>query len=398
MTQLTFLQRQNCGGSNGSSSTSPQLSLRFLFVGFFIFMLLASQASAFGIKPAQASLAFEPYLEYTGQFNIIREQAEASEAKLSAEGDLAPYISFDQEYVTLSGQETSIRYHLHLPEKLKPGQYVGIVVVEEHAIQGAGISSQVRLPYKIYVTVPHDDDDVDGDVDVQEQNGQLVITTTVTNYGTSALSSVQPVVTIERSGTLLTTLTLDAQPVAAGATVVFTKTIESPTKEGVYLATADIKHDNGEIEVMKQFVIGFPTIALKGHTPYLRAREINAFNITLQNEWNAPIDGIVADFRLEANGTVVASLRSEHIYLDTGERKGVKSYLDLRSVAPGTYDGILTLTYPQGAEEERFSVDVLDHEPEKGRALIIGMMVLGLVNAALIILLVVKWRRKRHNK
>ena len=397
MTSLLMTKRQNRRNGVGSSSTTTPPYLR-LCSFLFLFILAATLVTAFGIKPAQQSYAFQPYLDATGQFTIVRENAEATEAHLTAEGDLAPYLSFDQEYVALSGSETSIKYHLTLPEELPSGQQVGLIAVEEQAPEGTAIGAKVRLLYKVFVNVPYPDDYVNASIDVTASEGKLTVTATVHNWGTADLASVEPVVRIERDGKLLATLTLPARAITAGATEVFTETMDEPEQEGVYYAVADITHDNGQIEILKEFVIGMPTIALLRHTPYFKAGEVNAFNITLENQWNAPISGIIPEFSLLDNEQPIVSVRGQPLHLDKDERKSVLNYIDLRSVAPGKYGGMLTLTYPQGAEVERFPIEVLTAEDyaKKGRwsPWMVGIIILVAINAALGIVLLLRRRRR----
>jgi len=160
-----------------------------------LMLLIIPSAFAFGIKPAQQTLLFEPNLAFEGQFDIVRDAEGPGVAVLSLDGGLADYITFPQNEIPLSGIAQSIRYSLKLPETLPPGTHVGKIIVHEQSEATGFINSRVKITYKVLVTVP-------GEIPVTAE----VVNPTIIELRPSAFIERTPSVTLNDRGLVLASL------------------------------------------------------------------------------------------------------------------------------------------------------------------------------------------------
>jgi len=114
-------------------------------------VVISPDVSAFGIRPARQTFTFVPNAEFSSQFVVVTDSNIEGTARLVAGGDLAPYISFDDEFITMTGPETSIHYNLKLPDTLPAGEHVGTILIEQTLQPGGALGAKVRIAYKIYV-------------------------------------------------------------------------------------------------------------------------------------------------------------------------------------------------------------------------------------------------------
>lgn len=342
----------------GSTRFMRQLTFSLIFL-----LMFSTAALAFGIRPAQKTIEFVPGATYDDRFTIVRDSGEPANVRVYAEGELAPYITFDQDTLTLEGIEADIRYHVKLPLQIEPGESLGRIMVEQQLPAGEdGIGARIRITFKIHVTAPYPERFIGGALDVTSAGYDLAVKTTIQNLGTTSLAQVHPVVTItDAADAKVTQVSLPTKPLPIATTETFERTVTLPgIKNGVYRATAAITYDGALLELIKEFTIGNPTVTVAYKDQYFKAGEINAFNFEVVNQWNAPIENIVARFSIQGNGQELAAFKTERFSLAAHERKRVTAYLDARKLAPGQYSAMLSIVHDAGSIDEPFLIELLE--------------------------------------
>ncbi|MBI4145534.1 hypothetical protein HY493_05025 [Candidatus Woesearchaeota archaeon] len=330
---------------------------------FSLIILLSLSVSAFGIRPAQKTIEFVPGAEYDGRFTIVRDSGEPANVRVYAEGALAPYITFDQDTLTLEGLEADIHYHVKLPSDIAPGDSLGRIMVEQQLPSGEdGIGARIRITFKIHVTAPYPEKFIGGALDVTSAGYDLAVKTTIQNLGITSLAEVHPLVTItDADDAQVTQVSLPKKPLPIATTETFERTVTLPgIKNGVYRATAAVTYDGALLELIKEFTIGNPTVTIAYKDQYLKAGEINTFNFEVVNQWNAPIDNIVARLSIQGNEQELAAFKTERFSLAAHERKRVTAYLDARKLAPGQYPAMLSIIHDAGSIDEPFLIELLE--------------------------------------
>lgn len=324
--------------------------------------LASTVVSALGVKPAQQLFHYASDTEYKGQFTVLRDTPEKSIAQLSAEGELADYVSFPTEYVTLEGQETKIEYAISLPKGLSPGEHVTRILISQALTPGAdGIGSRIVLPFTIRINVPYPEKFVKASLEVIPTGSQLTVAATVENLGEKTVDSVTPRVSItDVFRQQVTTIPLDAEPLGLFEKKTFEKTVDiGKLKNGIYRATAAIAYDDNTVAVVKDFTIGVPIIGVLSKEKFFKAGDVSPFTMDVENQWNAPLKNVVATLIVTSKGQEVAGVRTDPFDLEIREHRHVTAYLDARKLVPGTYDAVLTITYEGGSVEDPYTIEVL---------------------------------------
>lgn len=336
--------------------------LNKLALYLLVFVLASVAVSALGVKPAQQLLHYAPDTEYEGKFTLLRDTPEKSIAELSAEGELAEYVSFPSKYVTLEGQETKIEYEIKLPEGLSPGEHTTRILIAQALTPGAdGIGARIVLPFTIRINVPYPEKFVKASLEVIPSGSQLTVAATVENLGEKTVDAVAPRVSItDVFKQQVTTIPLDAEPLGLFEKKTFEKTVEiGKLKSGIYRATAAVTYDGNTVAVVKDFTIGVPIIGVLHKEKFFKAGDVSPFTLELENQWNAPLKNVVATLIVKSKGQQVAGVRTDPFDLDIREQRRVTSYLDARSLVPGTYEALLTITYEGGSTEDPYTIEVV---------------------------------------
>ncbi len=381
---------------------------RFNVINFVLLLILCSTlVSAFGIKPVEQHLAFAPSLEFDGQFTVVRDTPETTIVRLSPSEELADYISFASGFVTLTGTETQIHYHLALPETLKPGRHLGVIYVEQGLSPDSdGISGRIRLPYKVNVNVPFPDKYIEATLDVKSKGTSLGITATVENKGLEQIEKVNPTIAITDAEQKIASVALDSQPLSVATVATFQRVIDVGTlKSGLYRATGAFAFDQNVLEIIKDFAIGNPTITITTQDTFFKIGEVNVFDVNVANDWNAPLRNMRAEVTILKSGAEITQYTSEPFDLDVGENRPIAAYFDTRSVPEGTYSAKVIVTYEGGQAEELFSIEVVgvtdyDTRVAASRAVSVipwgsaGFIVLLIINGLLVVFIALKLRAK----
>lgn len=327
---------------------------------------LSTMVSAFGMRPTLNSIDFSPGTTHEGQFVVTTNPEEVGRARLIADGDLAEYITLPSEFVDL-GEETSIHYSITLPDSLSPGEHVGKILVEEDIETPEGaISAKIRLTFKIIVNVAIPEKHIKASIDVKVEETSLGVTASVKNVGSLDVQQVSPQITIANPNGEVAAFAMESQPLGVAQSAEFKEDVPvSDLKNGIYTVTAAIAYDEGELEVKKEFSVGVPLMSVARKDTKFEAGVINEFTFDVQSDWNEPLNGVVASVAVSQDGSRKASFASEKFNLDAREKSGVKTYFDASNLAAGTYDATVTLTYPSGAAQDVFEIELFGDTPQK---------------------------------
>ena len=340
-------------------------------------LCVVTSVSAFGLKPTQTRLEFSPLLEHEGQFVVTTNPEEVDAAKIVVEGDLAAYVEIAKD-VLLTGEATSIPYTLTLPESLGPGEHLAKIIIEEEVpVEEEGLTAKIRLAYKIIVTVSVPEKHISVKLDVkkgkgilgtksasgarvQESNDFLSITANVKNVGTLDVSQVTPQVTVtDLSGNDIGTIAMPSKALGIAQTAIFEESlVTGELPNGIYRATASVAYDEEELKITKAFTIGLPLASVSRKDTKFKANEINDFTFDIKSDWNELLQGMTASVTVSKDSERITGVASEPFDLKARDTQSVKTYFDARNIIAGTYDATIVLTYPGGASQEDFEIEL----------------------------------------
>jgi len=126
----------------------------------FIFFFLVSSVYALGVTPARTTMDFGPGLKRDVSFEIINSEAKDMKLIISAQGELAEYITPSSKEITISSSEESrkISYEVKLPLNLGPGLHTANIVIRELPGEGeiseAYVQATLAVVTQLYVYVP----------------------------------------------------------------------------------------------------------------------------------------------------------------------------------------------------------------------------------------------------
>ncbi len=156
--------------------------------------LLMGIVQAIGVMPGNQPFEFDPDSKYEGRV-LIRNTAGEMRVRVSASGELAPYMHLEvSEIILKEGESREVKYNVALPKNAEPRVYRGQIVVAEvpeeegipnRIIAGVSVASGVEIflqPVENYLVVQ------EYKIDVQNRDVTFVIP--VVNKGFLEMSEV----------------------------------------------------------------------------------------------------------------------------------------------------------------------------------------------------------------
>ncbi|MEM2117287.1 MAG: hypothetical protein QW754_06145, partial [Thermoplasmata archaeon] len=249
------------------------MKIKFFIFLFVTLILLVPNANSLGIGPTDNEIEFKPNLVYELTVYVVNSETYDFPIKMSAEGDLAKYITFDVDEFVLGpkGTPTGIKYvkvKLSLPEKLeRPGKYRTSIIATQNVkpTHTSGIGAILRIGTSLTVYVPYPGKYVEFlsiNIENPQVNKTIRFLVDAINRGNQ---------TIEEAKALFYIYDVDNNLVA---TLFDSKTKKIPPSEkvqfigewfannvkpGKYRVVVKITYDDYRQEESKEFMIGSPT-------------------------------------------------------------------------------------------------------------------------------------------
>ena len=368
-----------------------------------LFILLISNAYALGLSPAKKDLDFKTE-QQSSEYIVVNNEHRDLFLNIYATGELADFISFSEENITMPGNEDQKKFtaYFNLPSSLKPGENKGKIIIEEF-IPNIGIGdTQVYAKFRVVsllaVNVPYPDKYVDVDIELKGDNvGEPIeITVNVKNLGKENLDSVQAFFDIYENNEKLESLETNKGNLLKGDTKqLFTKLETKNMQPGFYSAVAKIVYDQNEIELGKDFNVGDEHIKILGYTKYFVENEVNRLEVDSENEWNQKLRNVYGEIKI--NGfNIIKTLSAD---FEPRERKILSTFWDTTGIGLGKYPINITLFYSNKTTTESGDVDVvtLKEFESLNSGFSWAYILIGLLSVFTVILLVYIKKRNKEN-
>jgi len=323
-----------------------------LVIGIFVM----SGVLGLGISPARTTMDFEPGLEREIVFEVVNPSGEDVSFRLSAEGELARYISFPSPTISLLSSEgtKSFSYTISLPDELSPGLHEGELVVsevpKEGDVDGSSVQATLAVATQIHVYVPFPGKYATAKVytyDVDEE-GFVRFVIPVISAGEFDLTSVRANVDIyNKLNEKVDSFKMDAISVPSGEKKGLEYDWKADFPIGEYLAKVVLIYDEGTLNLEHIFSVGIRELELQEiNVNAFSLGEIVKLEMLVENRWSESIDGAHVRTRIkDDDGDVVSSFESSVQDIDALSKKVFVSYWDTAGVNVGDYETDVSIHY-----------------------------------------------------
>jgi hypothetical protein len=354
-------------------------------------------ACPLGIGPVDLEVDFQPNLVYEQTFYVINSENYNIPIKMSAEGNLSQYVTFDTYDFILGPKSTPSGIHyvkatLSLPDKLeKPGSYKTLIMAIENYESGrltTGIGAIVRIGTSITVFVPYPGKYVEFTVKIEnpEVNKTIRFSADAVNRGNETINDAKAIFSIyDPEDNLIASFSSDSLQMPPSENINFIKEwFANNVRPGKYKVITRIVYDDYRAEQSKDFLIGSPTAKIINVTVHPIVEEsIGRIVARVASEWNDKITGsyIILDIQKDDFHT---SVKSENFELEKWEERDIEMFWDTsKSGGPGEYAGNATLYYFNGTYSINFPILVVAKGPDFNTILlIIAAIILVIIFAA----------------
>ncbi|MEK6945193.1 MAG: hypothetical protein AABW63_00160 [Nanoarchaeota archaeon] len=320
--------------------------------GFFICLIVSAviiitlqNVSSLGLTPAIETYNFIPDSVETIHYNVL--SAANMEVEVSAEGDLAQYISFDKTNLVGGGEFDATIKFPHVIEK--PGRHrLGIVVGQkvDPELASGFIGTRVVVVGAIDVYVPYPGKYVEIGLTGHDANvGEPInFELSITSKGTEDVT-ITPKVEIYSGETQVKEFSFQKRLLRSQESIALQKQFDtSGLNSGNYTAVALV--DYGDVAKDRfNFKIGNLSISIINYSNFIPISKLQSFDVEILSNWNNDIDGVFADVEILNNSVSLASFKTTSTSLTAWEKKTITGYLDTSNFSEGFYDANITLNY-----------------------------------------------------
>jgi len=348
-----------------------------------VFIVLASQCYALGITPSHVDVIFEPALEKTIQLKIINDNHKDFDALVYAEGELAEYITINDQIIKLSKEQDSkiISYKLNLPKDFeKRGTHNANIVIREIPKETKGkttVTAAIAIASKLNVMVPYDGKYAEIRLFVPKfkQGKESNFSIEVRNLGTEKILEAQAVIEIYNPlKNKIATITSNKVSIKSKEEKILTATWVPDVKSGNYYAVATLIYDKLNTMDEKLFTVGklSPEI-MSISVSNFKLGGIAKFDILVKNDWNEELNGVFAETTVkDKKGEIYTSFKTISLDIPAFGSQEFNAYWDTSKVIPGAYKLGIILNYLGQKKERIFDITV---EYDKITASLVGQVI-----------------------
>jgi len=321
-----------------------------------IFFILIPTAYSIGVG------SFDPNLNRTIDAFVINNVGSDIRVKLEAQGELAKYVTFSEEYLDISKDGKKIfTFNLNLPESISPGQnilMIGATDITPPPPGARGIRA-VTSAYKAFIIeAPYPGKYIDASFTAQdiELDGTAIFNAGVTSKGEEIIDKIDGFVEIFENDEKIATAALDTITAVnpKESRIMQAKWDSHGHKVGGYRAKATINFDEEKLEREATFKIGTLLIKITNYAKEFYKDEINRFDIEIESFWNTQIDDIYGE--VEINDEKLKTLK---VSLPPWSETKVTAYLDTHNLELGEHIANIKVNYGENVAEEIGKITVL---------------------------------------
>ena len=313
---------------------------------FFIFLFLLNNIFALGMSPAREEFNFKPGFEEKIGYNVFSDTGR--DIEISAEGDLAQYVTFNKEVVS-GGKGGNFVAILKLPNSLdEPGLHRTFVKVAEKVVDEelSGffvVKVSVMSIIDVYVPYPGrylEIGLVSKDVNIGEP---VEFGLTVVSRGTDDIDISPKIDIYDLKGNSMETLFFTERNILGQETLKLKKILNTTNyNPGTYKAKALIDYGI-PARAETEFRIGDLNVKLLNYTNLIPIGKLEKFDLVVESGWNNNIEGVSAKIYVMNGSRELAQFETSTTQLTPWEQKTLTGYFDTSNFTEGIYDANISL-------------------------------------------------------
>jgi len=215
------------------------------------------------------------------------------------------------------------------------------------ADQSGSFMITTSVHHKLNIFNPYPEKFVQIRVETEDvnENEPVQFRIVATNYGQQHIDKANAEISIYGADdyqNYVSTLYTDTMPIASMQSEEFYANLRTVgLAPGFYQAKVAFHYDGLNQYEQDLFKIGTLLARVTNYTGTASAGKINPFSMNVESRWNNIINEIYATVSLDS----LAPVTTPTTTLRAWEQKQFDTFLDLRGIAPGTYEGKITLHY-----------------------------------------------------
>lgn len=359
---------------------------RLILLIIFLQILPFVNAGSIGITPAHYELFFEPNLERTFEFKASNPDSDAG-IEIYMQGDLSEYFELSDTFLKQSG---NFEVKLKLPDKIEiPGTHRIIVGVREKIkdING-GVGGLAAIQAVISVLVPYPGKYVEASFKILDINKgeNAFFELELNNLGTQDVD-VNPIIEIYENEKKLRTQVIEIGEIKSKDKVTISDFLEtSDLSSGVYNVVVTIDYSK-IITIEKELRIGYFFINITDYSYQFESKEINKFNIEVENLWNSEMNNVFAVVSVSDKGKILDDFKTPSVNMKPWEKVNLSGFFDASDVEEGKYTANIKVYYVNETISKLVAIYIF--KPELNQMWLIGGgIALGIIVIILMIFLI----------
>jgi len=379
------------------------MKVKTLTTLFFFFLLLPPLVLSIGVSPARYEVDFEPGLTKEFSFEVVNNAGYPLEASISADGDLAQYVTFSTRTLPLKEEPRgTFTATLTLPDVIEqPGRHIIRITIVESPDKTVGMVARTAVIPWIIVHVPYPGKYAEiksftvaeGKRGVNEGENTPISFSIINRGKEDITGSTATIYLKEDNGEIIDRVKYDDITIRGGDT--YTKNLELTTNTllpGDYKAQLVYEYEDKTLEQEKSFTVGTFDVVMTDYPHEVIKKGIVPFEITVRNMWKGDV---YAEAVVNIEGTREAKTPRER-FGSFAQHKLI-AYLDTEPLSLGEHTGEVQLLFAKNRGADRMNTKtypvtftlVKEEEPVTETPKNTGINTLIIILIALIILLII---------
>ncbi len=368
---------------------------------FFFFIINALVVSALGVSPGRVVLKFEPNQVY--EKDLCFRPEGNPHLEIDKVGELAQYITLEEEEIFIEGEWGCIKYTLEMPASFdKPGKHTANIRGAEIPPGGVGMFvARVRINHQIWVLVPYPGKYLEIDyfrATNVEAGEEVAFEAGVTSKGNQTINNAKGLILIydkdkKLVGSVETNIITGLGNEEKGT--LYASWDSGNNVHGNYEAALIVAYNGEKSNATTNFKLGGLDVELLNYTREVFIGGIRPFYLLVESIWSEDIPNLKAIVSvLDNNSNEITSFETLTKNLPAWGGVTLDGYLDTQPLSLGTYDTKMTLFFEDLTKEYDGLINITEEpeeEPEtkeKSRILTIKTVMIILIILIVIMLVV----------
>jgi hypothetical protein len=334
-----------------------------------LFLVLMPMALGLGIVPAEREVVFASGQPIDVTMKIVNNDGFAYDVFLHAEGELEPYVQFENPLLSFADgeKEKTITYRVNLPANFEKqgdiGSKITVRQLPKKDAQGKTFSASVAVSQHLVVKVPYSGKYAEARIATGklEKGKEGFFNVEVHNLGDEDLLSLKPVITI--IGPLnnkVAVITGDELVLRSKEKKKFPMKWTPTIGGGNYIARLSVSDGEFSLSEELAFTIGEPTLSVDSiNVDNFKLGGVAKFALAVSSNWNLPIEDAYAKIKVEdTEGKLYAEYKTANTDFEPFAMQVIDAFWDTSQVLAGSYKLLVDLHYLEKTSHEEFDIQV----------------------------------------